>query len=176
MKILKAKYHLCAAMRIVLYKALFGNRFICGNGVTFRRNFNVYLERDARIEIGEKCFFNHGCSLNALLEIKIGGGCIFGENVKIYDHNHRFADRIHQIKEQGYSVAPVEIGAHCWIGSNVTVLKGTKIGDNCVIGAGCVIAEEIPENSIVTMNRELVIKPIHDYGKEKINGTNSDFT
>ena len=163
MKVLKAKYHLCAAARITLYKVLFGNRFVCGKGTTFRRNFNVYLEDgDARIKLGENCFFNHSCSLNALSEIEIGGGCIFGENVKVYDHNHRFADSTQQIKEQGYTTAPVKIGRHCWFGSNVVVLKGTKIGDNCVIGAGCVIAEDIPNNSIVTMDRQLVIRPIRN--------------
>lgn len=75
MKVLKVKYHLCAAARIALYKVLFGKRFVYGKGTTFRRNFNVYIEDgDARIELGENCFFNHGCSLNALSEIKIGGG------------------------------------------------------------------------------------------------------
>lgn len=82
--------------------------------------------------------------------------------MKVYDHNHRFADSTQQIKEQGYTTAPVKIGQHCWFGSNVVVLKGTKIGDNCVIGAGCVIAEDIPNNSVVTMNRQLVIRPIRN--------------
>lgn len=75
MKILKAKYHLCAAMKVSLYKVLFGNRFVCGEGTTFRRNFNIYLEDgEAKILLGKDCFFNHGCSLNALTKIEVGGG------------------------------------------------------------------------------------------------------
>ena len=35
--------------------------------------------------------------------IEIGEGTIFGENVKIYDHNHKFADLKRSIKEQGFS-------------------------------------------------------------------------
>lgn len=130
-------------------------------GTTFRRFFNVYLERGATLKIGKACFFNHGCSINALVKIEIGDECIFGEGVKVYDHNHRFADAVVKIKEQGFTTAPVNIGNRCWIGSNVVILKGACIGNNCVIGAGCIIAQEIPDNSIVTMDRQLKIEKIH---------------
>ena len=83
-------------------------------------------------------FFNNYCSVCAQNEICIGDGTIFGENVKIYDHNHVYKDPSVLIKHQGYTSAPIHIGKHCWIGSNVTILKGVTIGDNCVIGAGCV--------------------------------------
>ena len=52
---------------------------------------------------------------------------IFGENVKVYDHNHCYKDRTRLIKEQGYTSAPIHIGEHCWIGSNTIILKGVTI-------------------------------------------------
>lgn len=67
----------------------------------------------------------------------------------MYDHNHRFRDLNKPIKEQGFSDGEVIIGKHCWIGSNVVLLKGTHIGDNCVIGAGCVVDREIQDNTLV---------------------------
>lgn len=161
MKILKLKYHIAAFLRIVLYKILFGKHFSAGKGTTFRRFFNLYLEKGATIRIGKDCFFNHGCSINALQSVSIGDGCIFGENVRIYDHNHRFADVHAKIKEQGYTTGDVIIGDHCWFGSNVIVLKGVHIGDNCVIGAGSIISQDIPDDSIVTADRELTIKQIN---------------
>ena len=36
---------------------------------------------------------------------------------------------------------------------------GTTIGDNCMIGAGCIVKGDIPANSIVTQKRETVIRP-----------------
>lgn len=99
--------------------------------------------------------------MNAIKCISIGEGCIFGENVKIYDHNHNFADTEAKIKDQGYTVAPVHIGNRCWFGSNTVILKGTCIGNNCVIGAGCVISQDIPDDSIVTSDRQLKIEKIH---------------
>ena len=107
------------------------------------------ISKKGYIEIGDKCFFNNGCSLNANKYIHIGEGTIFGENVKVYDHNHRFRDFSKPIKEQGFSDGEVVIGKHCWIGSNVALLKNTHIGDNCVIGAGCVVDGEIQDNTLV---------------------------
>lgn len=49
-----------------------------------------------------------------------------------------------------------------WIAANVTILKGTSIGDNCVIGTGCVVKGLIPSSSIVTQESKLKIAQIED--------------
>ena len=57
--ILKLKWHLVAFFRIVFYKLIFGARFKIGKGSTFRRAFSLYIDRNAIVQIGENCFFNH---------------------------------------------------------------------------------------------------------------------
>ena len=37
-----------------------------------------------------------------------------------------------------------------WIGFNVVILPGVKIGKNSIVGANSVVAKNIPENSIVS--------------------------
>lgn len=150
MKLIKVKFHLVAIMKTLLYKVLFGNNISFGKGTTFRRGFKIYLDGNGKINIGDYCFFNNGCSINALGSVTIGKGSIFGEDVKIYDHNHRFNLKGLPLKEQGFSIGDVYIGNDCWIGSNAVILKGARIGNNCVIGAGCVIDGEIPPYSVVT--------------------------
>ncbi|WP_353322104.1 acyltransferase [Apilactobacillus apinorum] len=92
--------------------------------------------------------------------IEIGSNTIFGENVKIYDHNHRFNLKNKNISDQGFSNGTVKIGNNCWIGSNTTILKGSEIGDNVVIGAGMVIDSKIPSNTIVKRQSNYVINDI----------------
>ena len=44
--------------------------------------------------------------------------------------------------------------------NQITILKDTIIGDNCVIGAGTIVKGNIPNNSIVTSDRKTVIKEL----------------
>lgn len=127
----------------------------------FRAGFHAVCEDDGHIIIGKNVFFNNNCSVCALNEITIGDGTIFGENVKIYDHNHIYSDPNILIKHQGYTSAPIHIGKHCWIGSNVTILKGVTIGDNCVIGAGCVVYKDVPEGTVLINSQDLIEKSKH---------------
>lgn len=154
MLIFKIIYHLNCFIKKLFFKVIYGRSLFFGKNFQFRKNLSIIIDKNARISIGDNCFFNNYCSLAAKNKISIGQGTIFGENVKIYDHNHRFNKLDIPIKEQGYSIGNVEIGKHCWIGSNVTILKGAKIGNNCVIGAGCVINHEIKDGVIVIPSKE----------------------
>lgn len=161
MLICKILYHINAFVGLMLMHFIYkmtGSNFSFGRNVTYRKGFSLMIDKKARVKIGNNCFFNNYCSLNALKGIAIGDGSIFGENVKIYDHNHCYKDKRKSIKDQGYSSASIQIGEHCWIGSNVVILKGVTIGDNVVIGANCIIYKDVPSNTIVMNKQNLVMK------------------
>ncbi len=153
MIIQKILFHINAIIVIFYLKIIYGNRLLLNFTTTFRRGFSLIIDENAKICIGNNCFFNNNCSLVAKKIITIGEGSIFGENVKIYDHNHSYKNRLLPIKEQGYTTSSIVIGAHCWVASNVVILKGVTIGNNCVIGAGCVIYKDIPDNTVVKLNQ-----------------------
>lgn len=127
--------------------------------VRVRNYFNITMGHSGDLRIDADCFFNNHCSINCLGKISIGSNCQFGENVRLYDHNHRYAGESTLISEQGYSIGLIQIGSNCWIGSNVVILKDVVIGDNVVIGAGCVIYKSIETGSIVINKQSLQIKP-----------------
>ncbi|MGN1114631.1 MAG: acyltransferase [Oscillospiraceae bacterium] len=159
--------HIIAAIKKIWYKIVNRNRVSFGKETTFRKGFSLVIDKSGTVEIGDNCFFNNGCSINCLNSVEIGADTIFGENVKVYDHNHRFADFNQPIKSQGYSVGSIKIGKHCWIGSNAVILKGAEIGDNCVIGAGCVISGKIDSGNIVKMPCDYVVEPIREDTKNE---------
>lgn len=140
-------------------KRKYKSRIIIGKDFRVRRRFTCLI-RDAKLEIGDHVSFNNDCSITVLGSVSIGSETIFGENVRIYDHNHSFKKNDGLIRTQLMSIGKVSIGNNCWIGSNVTILKGAQIGDGCVIGAGCVINGYIPAGSIVRNKQELDIEPI----------------
>lgn len=132
-----------------------------GNNCCLKKGVDIHTTDNGQIDIGDACFINKNCSICAKERITIGERCLFGENVKVYDSNHRFSSLRTPIAKQGYNVSPISIGANCWIGSNTVILKGVKIGDNVIIGANCVITENIPSNMIVkNVNKLDLIKRI----------------
>ena len=149
MLIIKAWFHFSSMLRKLAYRVIYGKRFCCGAKTHWRRHFALLITPGAKVVIGREVFFNNDCTLSAMQSIDIGDGTLFGENVKIYDNNHRFRDRGQLVKDQGFHISPVHIGSNCWIGSNAVILKGANIGDNCIIGAGVVVDFAVPDNTMV---------------------------
>lgn len=156
MIILKLYYHLICWIKIFIYRLIYGKSLRMPFNCSFRSGFHLVIEKSGGVLISNNCFFNNYCTIASRAGITIGEGTIFGENVKIYDHNHCYKDLNTPIKYQGYTEAPIHIGQHCWIASNVVILKGVTIGDNCVIGAGCVIYKDVPEGTVLLNKQHLV--------------------
>lgn len=160
MKRIYDKYrNLRSKCKLLIYHLIYQGKLQTGTKVYVRKGFTVLIEGDGRVKIGEKCFFNNFCSINALKYIEIGNDSIFGENVHIYDHNHIYKDENIPVNSQGFTYGEVRIGNNCWIGSNVTILKGVTIGNHSVIGAGCVVYKDVPENTVIVCEQN--IKHIH---------------
>ena len=155
MLILTLKFHLKSLFLKWIYRLLYLKKFQFGARLTFRDGFHLLIEKSGKVIIGNHVFFNNFCSINAMLSVTICDDGIFGENVKIYDHNHCYQNKSQPISKQGFSTAAIQIGRNCWIGSQVTILKGVTIGDNSIIGAGVVVYQDVPGNSIVLSNGEI---------------------
>ena len=46
-------------------------------------------------------------------------------------------------------ILPIEIGNDVWIGANVIILDGVKIGNGAILGAGSVVIRDVPDYAIV---------------------------
>lgn len=120
--------------------------------VRIRSGSKVRVRNDAEVEIGENSSLNNNCTIISHEKILIGQDVQLGPNVIIYDHDHDFRAE-NGLKNLKYKTSPVIIGDNVWIGANVVILRGTKIGDNCVVGAGSVIKGEYPENTTIIQRR-----------------------
>lgn len=150
MIIQKIFFKIRSKIKIIYYKIIYNNSLLIGKRFSCRAGLSILLDGDhAKLIIGEGVFFNNYSSINVMGEMRIGSNSIFGEHVKIYDHNHLYKKKDILIKNQGFSVKNVNIGNNCWIGSNVVILQGVSIGNNVIIGAGNVVYQSIPDNTIV---------------------------
>ena len=131
-----------------------------GDRVVSDGHGTILVDENAKLQIGNRVYFNEDLMISVKSKVTIGDGCRFGPGVKIFDNDHTF-DAENGVSDKHVS-APITIGKHCWIAANVVILKGTQIGNNCVIGAGTVVHGTIPDGSLVTATRELVVRPSGD--------------
>lgn len=96
--------------------------------------------------------------------INAGGGLSIGDNsgiapyAKIFTVNHDLDSEEVFWHHSWKPGEPVMIGKDVWIGSAAIVLPGVSIGDGSIIGAGAVVAKDIPPYSLVVGNPAKVIK------------------
>jgi maltose O-acetyltransferase len=97
----------------------------------------------ARIVIGARCYVNRHTMFDASEHIEVGDDTMIGPFCYVTDHDHTFGAG----KAPGQTPlvsAPTRLGARCWLGAHVSVLKGVTIGEGTVVGAGSVVTKDLP--------------------------------
>lgn len=104
------------------------------------------------VVIGRNSVINSGCVLYTGHGIKIGANVLVAANCTFAPTNHNYADANRPIREQGFlpSRGGIEIGDDVWIGANVVLLDGAKIGTGSVVGAASLVRDALPPYSIST--------------------------
>ena len=100
--------------------------------------------------IGAGSYINSGCVLYTGHGIRIGANVLIAANCTLAPTNHEIRDRSRLIREQGFSPSRggIVIEDDVWVGANSVLLDGAILRRGCVVGAGSVVREELPEYSI----------------------------
>jgi len=113
-------------------------RLIVNGNFSIFSGGRIYINKNAVLELYGG-YINSNVILSCHTKIKIGEGVKIAHNVVIRDNDsHEIIDENHVSKE------PIEIGNHVWIGTNVIILKGVRIGDGAIIGANSLVNKDIP--------------------------------
>ena len=84
------------------------------------------------------------CYIQAINGIKLGKNFLFAPGIKLISANHNMKNP-KKIEEKDSIV----IGDNVWLGSNVIILPGVKLGNNCIVGAGSVVTKSFDKNDLV---------------------------
>ncbi|MGN0394332.1 MAG: sugar O-acetyltransferase [Coprococcus sp.] len=116
------------------------------------------------VHFGKKVYANFNLTLIDDTHIYVGDYTMFGPNVIVATAGHPI---VPDLRRKGYQYnAPVTIGKNCWIGSGVIILPGVTIGDDTVIGAGSVVASDIPGGVVALGNPCKVLREVNEHDKE----------
>lgn len=118
--------------------------------------------KNSDIVIGEHTGISPHCIIHAVDTSRV----IIDENVVIGPMvylagggNYHFERTDIPISEQGMDFkGGIRIGKNCWIGANTVVLDGVTIGNDTIVGAGSVVAKDLPAFAIALGNPAKIIK------------------
>ena len=118
----------------------------------FHRKINVIkVLRERGAKIGENCTILSGVDVfsSEPYLVEIGNNVLISTDVKFYCHDGAIAV-LNKIKgEHNDLVGKIIVGSNCFFGHGATILRGTHIGDNCIIGAGSVVKGKFSSNSVI---------------------------
>lgn len=127
-----------------------------GSGIDFRPPLN--LDYGLGLTIGDRTFINKDFLIVGGGYVTIGADCLIGPRCSIYTPNH--AEEPARRREGWERALPVTIGDNVWLGGSVTILPGVTIGDDAIIGAGSVVASDIPAGVVAVGNPCRPVRPI----------------
>ena len=121
-----------------------------GDRIHVDRDFVLRACDRAAIDIGDDFGANGNVRIIADCggRIEIGSKVIIGPNTVIRASDHAMDRTDIPIKDQGHAAGLVSIGDGVWVAANVVVLRGARIGEHAVIGAGSVVTGEIPAYAV----------------------------
>ena len=135
-----------------------GGRLSVGKLLKIRSGGKLRVRKNAVVKIGDKFSMSNNCMLVSRESITVGDNVILGPNVLIYDHDHDY--RSGSVDGEAYKTSPVKIGNNVWIGANVMILRGTEIGDNCVVAAGTVLKGKYGSDLLIYQPRETCTRTV----------------
>jgi acetyltransferase-like isoleucine patch superfamily enzyme len=133
----------------VAHRITFGGGAWIGSGAWFNLN-----GAHADVRIGRGTVIANDLSISAATIMQIGDGCLVGARCSLVDQLHDYEHWMLGPMREGRTphfdwamkeARPVSVGPGSWLGVNVTVLPGVKIGTGCVIGAGAVVTRDVPD-------------------------------
>lgn len=123
---------------------------------------NALRCHEGSLRIGDKVVFGKDNVVNTYLDVEIGQSTLVADWCYICDFDHKMDDITLPIKDQGIVKTPVRIGPDTWIAAKVTVLRGTRVGRGCVLGAHAVVRGDIPDYAIAVGAPARVVKNRRD--------------
>ena len=91
----------------------------------------------ALVTIGGGSYFSPNGRLVADQSIQIGSNCAIAWDVQLIDSDWHTAIRADG--SRSHKTGPIIVGDHVWLGSRVTLLRGTVIRNGCIVAAGSVV-------------------------------------
>ena len=109
---------------------------------------------DSEIILGNEIQIGRFLLMSSTNSIILEDNVLLSERIFMGDNNHTFSHLHVPIMQQPNKKGnPIFIGKGSWLGIGATILAGTHLGRNCVVGANSVVADMFESNSVIGMEK-----------------------
>jgi len=116
------------------------------------------------VVIGDRSLIGISCVV--IGPVTVGNDVLLAQHVVMSGLNHLFEDISMPINQQKCTTAEIIIEDEVWIGANVVITSGTRVGKHAVVAAGSVVTKDVPPYSVVAGNPAKVLKQYDPKSKE----------
>ena len=127
------------------HKVQFGENNILEEGTAFI--YAAPYSEGRAIVLGDRVFLGRYCEFNVTGSVTIGDDALIASGCKFIDHDHGIAPGTPMNAQPGVTL-PIVLEPNVWLGVNVIVLKGVRIGEGAIVGAGAVVTKSVPPGEI----------------------------
>lgn len=145
MKIGKGSYLPYSTVITWPHQVELGNNCSLEHGIYF--HYDGIYSKGPSVCIGNKVFIGNNTEFNITDKITIGDHCLIAAGCRFIDHNHGVSKK-NLIRVQKAPKKEIILEEDVWLGCNVVVLMGVKIGIGSVVAAGAVVNKDIPSYEI----------------------------
>ena len=85
-------------------------------------------------------------------DISIGSNCIIAARCRILTRNHDYFEGNALPYGTDYLTKPVVIEQNVWVGNDVIIVPGVRIGEGAVVAMGSVVTKDVPRCAVVGGN------------------------
>ncbi|MCC9166595.1 acyltransferase [Pontibacter harenae] len=139
----------------ITYLNIKGRLEILGN-FSISRGCRLDIGKNAVVQIGGGSYINPFTNIIIMHRLSIGKNCAISWNCQFLDED--FHQIQYEEKKENNSLG-ISIGDSVWIGSNVSIFKGTVIPKGCVVASNTVVKNKFyEENVLIAGNPAKIIK------------------
>ncbi|PNS13987.1 hypothetical protein CAC42_6500 [Sphaceloma murrayae] len=110
------------------------------------------------IHLGDDVVIGSNCTMQDASQIRIGARTIIGPNVRFYCVTMPTDRRARGGSRSLALAAPITIEEDCFIGGDVIILAGRRVGRGSTVGAGTVVSKDVPANCVVAGSPPKVLR------------------
>ena len=127
----------------------------------------IRLDYGINVRLGRNVYMNFNCTILDTCLVTIGSRTLLASNVSLYSATHPLDPTLRNGTKGPELGKEIHIGDDCFLGGNVTVCPGVRIGRGVTVGAGSVVTKDVPDMCVVAGNPARIIRWLDGKAVEK---------